>query len=368
MRVIEVRVPAKDTPDLGIRRRAVDQVDECRILVNDVGDRQQLCASGIRPLTSINPIRRRDQSSGGGFVQRVLYENEIIVCAFRDRGKEKETPKTLSFSTSFIFYPEILMPRILFITLTLFLASTLAAQENAPLKVEGPLSVDRVAELTKSFQKSLDESTELIQQNPKSLKGYSQRGDAHFFLGQMKEAVADYDRMIDLDENERASHWRRGIALFYAGRYEDAAAQFESYHSFDQIDRENGIWRYLSQHQADGREKARQGLLKYQKDDREPFPAVYKLFAGTMTPDQIMDQISRAEISKSEREKRLFYADLYIGLNHAVEGEVEPARKHLAAATRNTWGPTAGYGPNYMWHVGRLHEALLRKNEEKKGP
>ena len=239
------------------------------------------------------------------------------------------------------------------------------AQDATPTSDEGPLPPERVAELTKSLQKSLDDATDLIRQNPKSLRAYSQRGDAHFFLGQMSEAVTDYDRMIELDENERASHWRRGIALFYARRYEDAAAQFESYHSFDQIDRENGIWRYLSQHRAIGRDKAREGLLKYQKDDREPFPAVYKLFAGTMTPDQILDQIAQADISKSEREKRLFYAHLYIGLNHAVENEVEPARKHLAEATRNTWGPTAGYGPHYMWHVARLHEALLRKGERK---
>ena len=239
----------------------------------------------------------------------------------------------------------------------------LAAQEAISIREAAPLSEDRVAELTKSFQKSLDESSDFITKNPNSLKGYSQRGDTLFFLGRFKDAVTDYDKMIELDEAERASHWRRGIALFYAGRYKDAAAQFESYHSFDQIDRENGIWRYLSQHQADGRDKARQGLLKYQKDDREPFPAVYKLFAGTITSDQILNEIAKADLSKSEREKRLFYANLYIGLNHAVEGDNELARKHLVLATQNKWGPIAGYGPNYMWHVGRLHEAQLRKNK-----
>ena len=258
------------------------------------------------------------------------------------------------------------MQRCEFLLGLLLFAGTLAAQDKIDSAAEGPLSAERVAELTQSFEKSLDQSAEFIRENPKSLKGYSQRGDAYFFLGRMKEAVADYDRMIELDESERASHWRRGIALFYAERYQDAAAQYESYHSFDQIDRENGIWRYLSQHRADGQKKAREGLLKYQKDDREPFPAVYKLFAGTMTPDQILDQIEKAEISKSEREKRRFYADLYIGLNHAVEGEDDSARVHLVAATRNTWGPVAGYGPNYMWNVGRLHEALLRTKAEKK--
>lgn len=224
-----------------------------------------------------------------------------------------------------------------------------------------PLPPERSAQLNRALEKSLEEATRLVEQSPKSLKGYSQRGDAYFFLGRMKEAVADYDQMIELDQSEGPSHWRRGIALFYAGRYDDAAAQFESYHSFDQIDRENGIWRYLSQHKAVGQDKARQGLLKYQKDDREPFPAVYKLFAGTTTPEAILKQIDDAEVSNVEKEKRLFYAHLYIGLNHAVEGEDEPARKHLALATRNSWGPVAGYGPNYMWHVGRIHEGMLRK-------
>ena len=256
------------------------------------------------------------------------------------------------------------MRRTLALVLTLLFAPPLAAQETAEKKAapdEPPLSSARLTELTTSFEKSLSEASRLIERNPKGLDGYSQRGDALFFLGRMKESVADYDKMIELDDSIRTSHWRRGIALFYAGRYPDAAAQFESYHSFDQIDRENGIWRYLSQHQAEGQEKARQGLLKYQKDDREPFPAVYKLFAGTMAPEQILKQIEQAKLSDTEREQRLFYAHLYIGLNQAVEEEDDSARQHLVAATRNTWGPKAGYGPNYMWHVGRLHEAQLRK-------
>lgn len=239
------------------------------------------------------------------------------------------------------------------------------AQEQLTDLETPPLSNEQVTDLEQRFQKVLEESAVALEKNPKALAAYSQHGDALFFLGRFAEAVADYDKMIELDEAERASHWRRGIALFYAGQFDDAAAQFESYHSFDQIDRENGIWRYLSQHRADGRAKAREGLLKYQKDDREPFPAVYKLFAGTTTPEEILERISEAKISKLEREKRLFYAHLYIGLNHAVEGEDRPAQKHLALATRNTWGPGAGYGPHYMWQVGRLHELLLRSKLRK---
>jgi len=235
-----------------------------------------------------------------------------------------------------------------------------------PKAAEPPLTVEQQTALTKSFEKSLAEAKKLVEADSKSTNAYSQRGDAYFFLGKFDEAVADYDQMVTLDAKLDSSHWRRGIAFFYAGRFKDAAAQFESYHSFDQVDRENGIWRYLSQHKAYGQKKAREGLLKYEKDDREPFPSVYKLFAGTMTPQQIIEAIDKAEIGKNEREKRLFYAHLYIGLNHAVEGEAAAAQRHLRLSTLNKWGPSAGYGPAYMWQVGRLHEELLRTKPDKK--
>lgn len=250
----------------------------------------------------------------------------------------------------------------------LILLGTVWAGDVAGQVPAVPLSESKLAALAKSFEKSLVEATRLVEEMPSSVGAYSRRGDAYFFLGRFKEAVTDYDKMLELDESLKDSHWRRGIALFYAGQFQEAAGQFESYHSFDQVDRENGIWRYLSQHRAYGREKAREGLLKYQKDDREPFPAVYKLFAGTITPDQILADIAAADLSKAEREQRMFYAELYIGLNYAVEGDDDQARAHLAEATRNRWGPVAGYGPTYMWQVGRLHEELLRAKKTSESP
>ena len=253
------------------------------------------------------------------------------------------------------------------IGVALFLmAVSKSARADEPKPGESPLSVEQQTTLTKTFEKSLAESTKLVEAGSKNTNAYSRRGDALFFLGRFDETVADYEQMVTLDESLGNSHWRRGIAFFYAGRFKDAAAQFESYHSLDQVDRENGIWRYLSQHKAYGQKQAREGLLQYEKDDREPFPSVYKLFSGTMTPQQILDAIDKAKISKDEREKRLFYAHLYIGLNHAVEGDDAAAQRHLRLSTLNTWGPSAGYGPSYMWQVGRLHEELLRTKPAKK--
>jgi lipoprotein NlpI len=221
-----------------------------------------------------------------------------------------------------------------------------------------PLSQKRRDQMRTTLQNQVQQLSTSIQEKP-TVATCSRRGDAYFFLGEFDKALADYETTVELDPGLGASHWRRGIARFYALKYPAAAKQFEEYHSFDNVDRENGIWRYLSQHRAYGIKKAREGLLKYEKTDREPFPAVYQLFAGKITPQQIVKQIADADVDDQERDKREFYSHLYIGLNHAVEGRDKQAIEHLRKSTANNWGPAAGYGPHYMWHVGRLHYELL---------
>jgi lipoprotein NlpI len=210
--------------------------------------------------------------------------------------------------------------------------------------------------------------TEQIAKMPERGELYSRRGDRLFFRGKFEAAVADFEKMVALQPDLETSHWRRGIAYFYAKRYKDAARQFEIYHSFDNVDRENGIWRYLSQVKAVGKEEARKGLLKYQKDDREPFPDVYRLFAGELTGDEVLGRIARANITAEEREPRLFYAELYVGLNDYFDAKPESAEKHLTEAVRNRWGEKAGGGPGWMWHVGRVHLDTLRESRENAAP
>ncbi len=228
-----------------------------------------------------------------------------------------------------------------------------------------PLSDTCRKRLHQTLDADIARLTEQIQGTPDKVDLYSRRGDLLFFRGTFTDAVADFDKMVELAPDLETSHWRRGIAYFYAKRYKDAARQFEIYHSFDNVDRENGIWRYLSQVKALGKDEARKGLLKYEKDDREPFPDVYRLFAGKLTGEQLLENIAAAKITPEEREKRLFYAELYVGLNDFVDDKAESAEKHLGNAVRNRWGEKTGGGPSWMWHVGRVHHDLLRENRER---
>jgi lipoprotein NlpI len=225
---------------------------------------------------------------------------------------------------------------------------------------EGFTPADQQA-LREQLQRQREELDRQLQANPQQLELLSRRGDCLFFLGEFAAAVADYDAMLVLDPGQENSHWRRGIALFYAGKYAAGAEQFEKYHSFDQVDRENGIWRYFCQWKAAGKARAQAELLRYEKDDREPFPDVYRLFSGELTAEEVLDRVRSRERAPQQQQASEFYANLYVGLNAALDGETAVARTHLQAATDNPWPRQAGYGPRYMWHVGRLHRQLLEQ-------
>ncbi|WP_437185425.1 tetratricopeptide repeat protein [Planctomicrobium sp. SH668] len=228
-------------------------------------------------------------------------------------------------------------------------------EANLNLQSGNTASVQEDAEMLARLQKL----SALIEHNGASEESLSQRGDLYFFTGQFEKAASDYSEMVKLNPQLDHSHWRLGIAYFYAKEPEKAAAQFDKYHSFDDVDRENGIWRYFSHYRAYGKESAQKQLLKYEKDDREPFGDIYRLFQGDLAADEILRLINAAKITQQERDKRLFYAELYLGLNDTLEGREESAKIHLERAVANPWGQKAGYGPHYMYQVGKQQLRLI---------
>lgn len=232
---------------------------------------------------------------------------------------------------------------------------------SKPVATSSESEIDQLNKvLTGSMETQLKNLPAIKGDDQEAVNAYSTRGDLRMFLGRFAEAEADYQQMVVLKPELDASHWRLGIAKYFAGHPEEAAGQFDRYHSFDNVDRENGIWRYLSHRAAFGKEKAKEQLLKYEKDDRPPFREVYQLFEGTMTPEEVLISIP-ADLPESARESRLFYANLYIGMNAAAEGDDKQARQSLKEATLNSWPRQAGFGPNYMWHIGRLQYGKLQK-------
>ncbi len=237
------------------------------------------------------------------------------------------------------------MSRLLTIALA---GGALLARAEEPALPAGARS-----EMLARFSAELSELNAAIAQAPERVPLYSQRGDRHLFLGHFADAVADFEKMIALEPAQDAPHWRLGIAYYFAGKFAKSSEQFAKYHAHDGRDRENGIWKFLADARLGGIEKARTQMLGYTRFDREPFPALYEMFAGKKSTDDLFAEIETRKLGGDERV--MFFAYYYAGLNDLLVGRRELAGKLLRKAIASTWGQTAEGGPGYMWQVARLH-------------
>ena len=236
--------------------------------------------------------------------------------------------------------------------------SSLPAEEspvNAVDVCRHPLTDEERSALKRRWDDGIAELSKKLETQPDDVTLLSKRGDLLFFRGDFAKSVRDYERMCEVDRKLEASHWRLGIAYFYADQAEKSATLFDQFFQIDNVDRECGLWKFVGDAKVLGEEKARERLLKYSTQDREPLPTIYRLFEGQSTPDDLLKSTRAADVSESVREQRLFYIELYIGLWHDAQKRPKDALPHLRAATVNKWPRSAGYGPNYMWHVARLH-------------
>ena len=228
-----------------------------------------------------------------------------------------------------------------------------AAGAAAVLAAEPPLpAVERTAMLAE-FAAEVTTLDRAIAAAPRDVTFHSRRGDRHLFLGHFAEAVADFEKMISLDPAQDAPQWRLGIAYYFTGQFAKSSQQFEKYHGYDGRDRENGIWKFLADAKLLGLAPARRAMLAYTRFDREPFPTLYEMFAGTKSTDDLFAEIKRKHLA--DEPSVMFFANYYGGVNEELLGHRDRALELLRAAVASPWGRTAEGGPTYMWQAARLH-------------
>jgi tetratricopeptide (TPR) repeat protein len=259
---------------------------------------------------------------------------------------------------------------------TLSLASCFALALATPIPSYAQIPAPAVNAAVEPWRQKLQEEEKALaaamEKMPVSIRLLSRRGDARVFLGNFPAAVTDYEGMIALDPAQDAPHWRLGIAYYFDGQFAKAAAQFEKYHSFDNRDRENGVWKFFSQARAEGIEAARKGLLRYTQFDREPFPSVYRMLAGELSPAAVLAEVTQKGLDNDPRV--LFFAKYYAGVMESLTGKKAEGLKLVQEAVALFNADAAGRdGPGYMWHSARLHadqlsrEAAPRQQKEPLG-
>jgi lipoprotein NlpI len=193
----------------------------------------------------------------------------------------------------------------------------------------------------------------LLELDPDYALAYDQRGSQYFVLGEIEKSIADFDHYLALKPDQEAWHWKRGISYYYAGRYDEGRRQFEGYQTVDDSDVENAVWRYLCMARDQGAPAAREGLLKIKTDARVPMMEIYALYAGKATPEGVLAAARAGSPTPEALNARLFYAHLYLGLFYEAAGDAARAKAHLQTAARKH---KIGH---YMWNVADVHVQRL---------
>lgn len=184
-----------------------------------------------------------------------------------------------------------------------------------------------------------------------ALRVLQARGEDRFRHARIAEAIADFDRQIQLQPQRAPEHWQRGIAYYYAGDFEKGRRQFELHRTVNPQDVENAAWHFLCAARAPKGSvaAARKGLIAVSRDARIPMAQIQKMFAGEMMPEDVLREAATAtDVAK-------FYADLYVGLYYEALGQSDQSLRLVSRAAEN---PAAK--DNFMGDVARVH-VLLRK-------
>jgi len=253
------------------------------------------------------------------------------------------------------------MPKVLTGSLILcsWLVAALATGAEPPTLSQARQAIERHD--TTAAARILDS---LIQLNPDDPQLFYWRGRERFRLGRFAQSVADFDRYVELRPDQASRQWERGIACFYAGQFAEGAKQFESYQDFHNADVENTLWRFLCQAKAQSLEVARESMLKTEPDPRPAMDAILELYQGNRTPNEVFTLAGDERLSDAERGAAQFYAGLYVGLYHDIQGRGDEARKALeGAASEEALKAGSGRINRYMWDVARLHLASLKRDD-----
>ena len=120
---------------------------------------------------------------------------------------------------------------------------------------------DSDSEFRNRLLERLGQLNEFIAESPDSPRLFQTRGETHFYLGNIEQSIADFDRVIELIPNQEPRHWQRGISYYYAGEFAKGVAQFELHQTVNPQDVENAVWHFLCQARLNGLETARESLI-----------------------------------------------------------------------------------------------------------
>ena len=214
------------------------------------------------------------------------------------------------------------------------------------------------------YKAAFKNCSELCELEPNNLNYQMMLGDISFAAGQMDACVDAYDKLIELQPSLEPRLWQRGLALYYANKFENGVQQFETHQLVNTQDVENAVWHLLCAARISNVEEGRGKLIPISEDRRVPMSQIYEMYAGRMTPKQVLAIANRTspsvQLDSEQHRLQRYYAHLYIGLYYEMlknqEASIQAMKK---AAQLNPLGKT-----NFMGQVARVHLQLRQKEKK----
>lgn len=205
-----------------------------------------------------------------------------------------------------------------------------------------------------NFAVAKDRIDAIVAAKPDELQYQLALADTLFFTGEFATSVAAYDRAVELSPAIEPQLWQRGLAQFYANQFSDGVKQFEVHQRVNSQDVENSVWHLLCEANLSDLKTARKKMIDIQADSRVPMREVFEMFAGRMTPEEVL-QVAESELgvvagSRSHRLHR-YYGYLYVALYQELLGEHEASLANMKKAVEVCPLPRG----NFMGEVARVH-------------
>ena len=184
----------------------------------------------------------------------------------------------------------------------------------------------------------------VLGQSPRELLNDGQK---LFFEAKIKESVAAFDKLIELQPDAKPHLWQRGLSLYYADKFAEGRDQFETHQTVNTADVENAAWHFLCVARLEGVEGARKHFIPIEGDSRVPMKEVHQLFAGKGSADAVLKAAEAGD--DSQKRNQLCYAHLYLGLYYEALKDTAKAKEHMLKAAND-------YSmDHYMGETARVH-------------
>ena len=176
-----------------------------------------------------------------------------------------------------------------------------------------------------------------------------QRGMRQFRERNLEDSITSFDRSAEIDPMIEPHLWQRGISYYYTKQFKEGQRQFELHQTVNPHDVENAAWHFICVARLNGLEVARKKILPIdvRRDKRIPMGEIYELYAGRATEATVLEAAR-----KSDDQRAIMYAHLYLGLYREVAKNAEEARRHMRLAA------AAKLKKHYMHEVAKVHVAL----------